>query len=69
MSENGVLADTAALTINIQNTNDAPAFGLGSYTASVNEEQSSGTALTFGTAVTSSDQDGDTPSYSLIGML
>ena len=59
---------TVPITVNVNDINDAPTFGAGSYTASVNEEQSSGTAVTFGAALSSSDEDGDTVTYSLVGM-
>ena len=59
---------TVPITVNVNDINDGPTFGAGSYTASVTEEQSSGTAVTFGAALSSSDEDGDTVTYSLVGM-
>ena len=58
---------TVPITVTVNNINDAPTFGAASYTASVNEEQSSGTAVTFGSALSSSDEDGHTVTYSLVG--
>ena len=56
-----------AVTINVNDVNDDPAFTAGSYTGSVDEEQSSGAAVTFSTAVAASDEDGHTIMYSLVG--
>ena len=58
---------TVPITVTVTNINDAPTFGAGSYTASINEQQSSGTAVTFGSALSSSDEDGDSVTYSLVG--
>ena len=58
---------TVPITVSVNNINDAPTFANTSYTASVDEEKASGTAVTFGTALSSSDQDGDTVTYSLVG--
>ncbi len=60
---------TVPITVTVNNINDAPTFGAGSYTGSVDEEQASGATVTLGTAVSSSDQDGHTVTYSLVGKL
>ena len=57
----------AALTVNIADVNDAPVFGPASYSGTVNEEQSSGAAVTFSTAIVATDEDSNSISYSLIG--
>jgi hypothetical protein len=57
-----------AVTISVNDINDDPAFSAGSYTGSLDEEQSSGAAVTFGTAVAATDEDGHTITYSLVGM-
>ena len=56
-----------ALTVTVTDINDAPVFGAASYTGSVNEEQASGTAVTFSAAIAASDEDGHSLTYSLIG--
>ena len=58
---------TVPITVTVNNINDPPSFGAGSYTGSVDEEKNSGETVTLGTAVTSSDPEGDTRSYSLVG--
>ena len=58
---------TVAITVSVTDVNDTPTFGAASYTASVDEEQSSGTAITFGSALSTSDEEGDTVTYSLVG--
>ena len=58
----------AALTVNIDDVNDAPTFGPASYSGTVNEEQSSGAAVTFSTAIAATDEDSNSITYSLIGM-
>ena len=55
------------LTVTVTNINDAPTFGAASYTGNVNEEQTSGSAVTFSTAIAASDEDGHTLTYSLVG--
>ena len=57
-----------ALTVNVVDANDAPTFGAASYTGTVNEEQSSGAAVTFSVAIAASDEDNDGLTYSLVGM-
>ena len=56
-----------ALTIVVNNVNEPPVFGEASYTGSVDEEQSSGAAVTLGTAISTTDENGDSLTYSLIG--
>ena len=58
---------TVSITVNVNNINDAPAFGSGSYTATITEEQPSSTALTMSPAVAATDEDSDTPVFSLVG--
>ena len=58
---------TVPITVTVNNINDPPSFGAGSYTGSVDEEKNTGETVTLGTAVTSSDPEGDTRSYSLVG--
>ncbi len=57
----------APLTVTVTNTNDAPTFGPASYTGLVDEEQTSGAAVTFSTAIAASDEDGNSLTYSIVG--
>lgn len=56
-----------ALTVSVTDVNDAPVFGTTSYTGTVNEEQNSGSAVTFSTAIAATDEDNHSLTYSLIG--
>ena len=55
------------ITINIVDINDPPVFASGSHIGNVNEEQSSGAAVTLTVAISVTDEENDTPAYSLIG--
>ena len=62
-ASDGVLSDTAIITVNLTNLNDnAPAFGQASYTFGYDENQAAGSVL--GT-VSATDADGSTPSFSI----
>ena len=56
-----------ALTVSVTDINDAPVFGAASYTGTVNEEQISGSAVTFSTAIAATDEDNHSLTYSLVG--
>jgi hypothetical protein len=59
----------AALTVTINNINDAPVFTAASYSGNVDENKASGSTVTFSTAIAASDEDsGDTLTYALTGM-
>ena len=55
------------ITVSITDINDAPVFSPTSYTGNVDEEQSSGAAVTLTVSIGITDEDSDTPTYSLIG--
>ena len=61
----GSLSDTIAVTITVTDVNEAPAFPEGAPALDVDENTAAGVA--FGDAVTATDPDGDTLTYSLSG--
>lgn len=66
--DSGGASATVPITITVNDINDAPTFGSGSYTGSVDEEQASGATVALGTALSTNDEDTDTITYSLVGM-
>ena len=64
-ASDGALSGTAAVTINVTDVNEAPAFPSNAPTSvSVDENNAAGAAVT---TVTATDPDGTTPTYSLDG--
>ncbi len=57
--------DTVAVTINVTNVNEAPAFG--SSTATLSVAENTATGQNIGAALTATDPDGDSPTYSVSG--
>ena len=65
-ANDGTVTTTIAITISVSDVNEAPSFPDGTSTAfSVNENTASGTSI--GDAVSASDPDGDTLTYTLSG--
>lgn len=64
-ASDGTLSDTAIVTVNLNNVNEAPTItsGGGGATAALSMAENSITVMT----VTSSDVDGDAPVYSIVG--
>ena len=57
-----------ALSVTVNDANDAPTFTQSTYTGTVDEEQASGAAVTFAVAIAATDEDGDSLTYSLSGI-
>ena len=64
-ASDGTLADTIAVTINVNDLNEAPSFDGSGVTLEVDENTAPATA--FDSPVTATDPDGDTLEYSLAG--
>ncbi len=65
--DDGSVTATAIIVITINEVNDAPTFSAASFTVNVDEEQSSGTALS--SSHTATDQETETLTYTLVGEL
>ena len=62
VEDSGGLTDTAEITINVENVNEAPTFAQNSYTASIARGAESGDIITN---IAATDPEGDTLTYSI----